>query len=207
MAKIERNPEERHRQCAVTRARRPVEQLIRFVRAPDQTVVPDLKGRLEGRGVWVTCSAGAVSLALRKNLFAAGFRSPVKADADLADLVDELLTRSALQALGLAKKAGQVLTGYQKVDTGLESQRIAGLFHGSDGAQDGVQKLDRKYSAVAGGAALVFVCFTVEELSLALGRPNVVHAALLHGGASLSALKAVERLAQYRTGSLAEVAA
>ena len=207
MAKTARKSEERYRQCAATRVRRPVEQLIRFVRAPDETVVPDLKAELEGRGVWVTCSAAIVSVAIEKNLFAARFRAPVKADPELADRLDSLLSKSALQILGLANKAGQVITGFQKVDAALESRRIMGVFHGSDGSQDGVQKLDRKFSAIAGDAARTFVCFTVEELSLALGRSNVVHAALMFGGASLSVLKAVERLTRYRTGNLADIAA
>jgi hypothetical protein len=207
MANRERKSDDRHRLCAVTRIRRPPDELIRFVRAPDQTVVPDLKGRLDGRGVWVTCSRHALASAVKKNTFSAGFRSPVKTDLDLPDRVDELLTRAALQALGLAKKAGQVLSGYQKVDIGLETQLIIGLFHGSEASGDGVEKLNRKYSAVSGGGQSVFECFTVEQLSLALGLGNVVHAALIDGGASLSALRAAERLAHYRTGCLSDVAA
>ncbi|MGI9386116.1 MAG: RNA-binding protein [Methyloligellaceae bacterium] len=207
MSRGEQQSEDRHRQCAVTRIRRPLEHLIRFVRAPDQTVVPDLKCRLEGRGVWVTCSAEAVALAVKRNIFTAGFRSPTKAESDLPARVDGLLTRFALQAFGFAKKAGEVLTGYQKLDSALETQGIIGLIHGSDAARDGVQKLNRKFLARTGDGAPILTCFTIEELSLAFGRSNVVHAALLDGGASRSAVKAVARLAQYRTGNLSDMAA
>lgn len=189
------------RTCIVTRDTRPPEELIRFVLSPDGTVVPDVARKLPGRGVWVGLSAGLVAEAVTRKAFARAFRKPVKVPADLALQVDGLLLRRALEAISLANKAGAVVTGFVKVEKLLEAGDVARLVHASDAAADGVEKLERrlKAAAAAGHAAEPAIrTFSIDELSLAMGRPNVVHAALRKGGASKRFGAEAVRLARYR---------
>ncbi len=191
-----------HRQCAVTRVVRPLDELIRFVVGPDGRVVPDLKRRLPGRGAWVTAAADTVARAAAKGAFARAFRRPVTVDPDLAALVDGLMVKAALGALSLANKAGEVISGFAKVEAAIEAGKAAALIHAEEAADDGRRKLDAKLTRLRPGAPVIGA-FKGEQLSLALGRPNVVHAAVTGGGASAGFLGAVARLEQFRAGSAA----
>ncbi|MGH1419001.1 MAG: RNA-binding protein [Hyphomicrobiaceae bacterium] len=195
------------RRCAVTRTRRERDDLIRFVADPVGGVVPDLGLKLPGRGVWVTADRTSVQEASKRRSFAAGLKQPVEVPSDLADKLEALLVNRATSALAMANKAGQVLSGFDKVTTVLETGRVKGLIHGAGAAEGGREKLDRKYMAIARdggekaiGRARVVDCLTVEQLSLAMGRSNVVHAALITGGAAKRFLAEAERLARYRSG-------
>ncbi len=195
------------RRCAVTRARRERDDLIRFVAGPDRSIVPDLGLKLPGRGVWVTADRASVLEATKRCSFAAGLKQSVEAPTDLADQLETLLVNRATSALALANKAGQVLTGFDKVTAALEAGRVKGLIHGAEAADGGREKLDRKYMAIArdgGEKALLRVrvidSLTVDQLSLAMGRSNVVHAALITGGAAKRFLDEAVRLARYRSG-------
>ena len=139
---------EPERTCVVSRAVLTPDELIRFVRSPDGVVVPDLAGRLPGRGVWVTCEKSFVAKAAERNAFAKSLKSPVKVPPDLADMVETLLKARALSALSFANKAGQVLCGFTKVEISIAKGEAFALLHGSDAAIDGRNKLDRKYKAV-----------------------------------------------------------
>ena len=112
------------RTCVATRTVRPADELIRFVRAPDGAVTPDLKRALPGRGVWVTGSAEAVRLAVKKKAFARGFKEAVSVDPELATQVDDLLERQALSMLGFANKAGRVICGFAKVEAALRAEPV-----------------------------------------------------------------------------------
>jgi predicted RNA-binding protein YlxR (DUF448 family) len=188
---------ERQRSCAVTRAIREEHELIRFVASPDGIIVADLAARLPGRGVWVTCSKASVDEAVRKATFARSLKAKVEASADLPDQVEALMRRRALNALSIANKAGEVLAGAFKLEAALGKGQIAALLHALEAAADGRDKLDRKYRAVNPAAPAPIGLFTVEELSLALGRSNVVHAGLRGGGASRKLLGEVRRLGLY----------
>src|SRR6266540_245133 len=111
------------RLCVVTRAVKPVDELIRFVVAPDGAVTPDLKRRLPGRGVWVTATRAAVDDAVRRKGFARGFKREVRAAADLGAQVEHQLERAALDALGIAHKAGRVAMGFARTENELTSGR------------------------------------------------------------------------------------
>jgi predicted RNA-binding protein YlxR (DUF448 family) len=192
------------RTCIVTRVVRPAEELLRFVAAPDGTVVPDLDGKLPGRGAWVTCNKFAVAAAARKQAFKRALEPGVTAPPDLADLVERLLVKRAMEALSLANKAGLVATGFVKVEARIGAGAVAALLHGSDAAEDGARKLERQLNAVSRTAGKpVIVCdqLTVEQLSLALGRANVVHACLSTGGATAMFLAEVQRLGRYRAAA------
>ena len=183
MTKTTTKAEMTERTCIVTRTVRPVDDMIRFVLNPDGVVVPDLKRELPGRGVWVTAEAAQVGAAVSKNAFARGFKSAVKAGSELVDLVGNLLARRALQLLALANKAGLVRTGFTKVCKVIEQRAAAAVVQASDGAADGEAKISAKTAAayVNVRPPHVVSAFTCEQLSLALGGTNVVHAALTHG--------------------------
>jgi predicted RNA-binding protein YlxR (DUF448 family) len=164
------------------------------VLAPDGAVVPDLKRRLPGRGAWVAARAAAVREAARRNLFARAFRKPARPAPDLAEQVDRLMEARALEALALANKAGRVVTGFAKVEAALRGEDVAALIHAAEAAEDGVRKLAAKAPARVETIRL----FTGEQLDLALGRTNVVHAALIAGDISRLALERAAALARYR---------
>lgn len=194
------------RTCLATRENVPIARMIRFVVAPDGAVVPDLSRNLPGRGAWVTASRGAVDQAVKQKAFARAFRGKAKHDANLAELVDRLIERSALEALSLANKAGLIVTGNAKVESAILSGKAIAIFHSSDGSADGKRKLDgllRRIEAEGGGKAPALTLFTGSQMDLALGRPNVVHAALLASPASGGFLERSLRLKRWRDGDIA----
>lgn len=189
------------RRCALTRASLPKDELIRFVRGPDGVLYPDPAARLPGRGVWVTARQDQVAEAVRVKVFARSLKSEVKVAPDLAHRVGELLERRALDALSMANKAGFVTAGFAQVEDLLAKGTVAVLLHAKDAAAGGAEKLDRKYKAVARAAlreARIETLFTVEQMSLAIGRSNVVHAALTQGGATEKFLNEAGRMVRYR---------
>src|SRR3954467_8586567 len=118
--------------CALTREAKPADQMIRFVVGPDGTVVPDVKRKLPGRGIWITATRAAVEEAMAKRIFARGFKRDVRVADDLAALTETLLERSALDALAIAGKAGQVVAGFGKVEDALTSGEAIALLHAAD---------------------------------------------------------------------------
>jgi uncharacterized protein len=192
------------RRCAVTRALRPKDQLIRFVLSPDGVVVPDLKEKLPGRGVWLTAAHDTVAEALKRNAFSRAFKQEAEAPQALATQIETLLAEAAISALSLANKAGEVVFGNAKVEEAIAKGRVVGLIHAREAAEDGCRKLDAKARGKKSGIALPAIrAFTVDELDLASGRTNVIHAALIQGGAALKVLAAASRLERYRKGSAA----
>ena len=192
------------RRCALTRMRLPKQDLIRFVLAPTGEIVPDLKERLPGRGVWVTAAHDRVAEAAKRNVFAQALKTQVTVPAELAERVDRLLVEGALGALALANKAGKLVFGATKVEETIIRGRVAALVHASDAAQHGCRKLDGKFRASArDGAQAPVRLFSADELGLASGRTNVIHAALICGGAAAKFLAAALRLERYRKGSAA----
>ncbi|MBC6715260.1 RNA-binding protein [Aurantimonas sp. DM33-3] len=189
------------RTCIVSRRTCDPADLIRFVRGPDGAVVPDLRRRLPGRGAHVSLDRTLVDEAVRRKLFARAFRAQVTGPADLGDQVDGLLAKAALGALGLARKAGQLVTGATKVDTAIRSGRALMVIHASDAAPDGIRKLDAARRAVAatGGTEISSLrLLDADELGLAFGQGNVIHAAILAGGAGSAAATCLRALATYR---------
>jgi predicted RNA-binding protein YlxR (DUF448 family) len=193
------------RSCALTRKVMPVDDLIRFVVGPDGAVVPDVKRKLPGRGLWIAATGAAVSEAVRRNVFARGFKRQVRAAPELAAETERLLERAALDALAIAGKAGGVVAGAAKTADALAGGHVLGLIHAADAAADGRRKLDgllQRKTPGKSGETVIIETFSGEQLDLALNRPNVVHAALLAGPASETFLARVRRLERFRTGHL-----
>jgi predicted RNA-binding protein YlxR (DUF448 family) len=195
------------RMCAVTRKVRPIDELIRFVVAPSGEVIADLKRKLPGRGLWVSASLHAVAEAVRRHHFSRGFKRDVRVAPTLAADTEALLVRSVIEALAMAAKAGQVVSGFGKVADALERRQIQSpikaVIHASDGAADGIRKLDAMVKQNRGigeesAEIPVVAALTSEQLDLALGRSNVIHAALLAGPASKTFLSRSHILVRYR---------
>jgi predicted RNA-binding protein YlxR (DUF448 family) len=228
------------RTCLVKREAGHPDRLIRFVRGPDGRVVPDIKGKLPGRGVWITGERDTVAEAVKRKLFARGFKAETVADDALPDLVDRLLYEAALNSLSMARKAGLVLTGMTKIASALAREPVVAVIHAVEAAGDGRRKLaqsmrrraradldlghedadddegddDGDEDETGVGQAeqpappteepalelplVISGLFSVAELDLALGGSNVIHAALLAGGASTSFLNNAAALVRYR---------
>jgi predicted RNA-binding protein YlxR (DUF448 family) len=192
------------RRCALTRQSRLRGELLRFVIAPDGTIVPDLKEKLPGRGVWLTAAHDTVKEATKRNVFARALKAEVKVPEGFADRVDRLLADAALGAFALANKAGEVVFGTAKVEEAIAKAKVVALVHAREAAEDGCRKLDSKFRGMAAETPHPAVRdFGTDELGLASGRTNVIHAALIQGGAALRFLAAASRLERYRKGSAA----
>jgi uncharacterized protein len=191
------------RTCIVARTVEPVDALIRFVVAPDGAVVADLKRRLPGRGVWVTARRDTVSEAVKRKAFGRAFKREVRAGADLAAQVEQQLERAALDALGIAHKAGRVAAGFARTEGALASEPVVAVLQAADGAADGARKIAaavaRRHDEDSSAQIRTIAAFTTAQLDLALGRSNVVHAALLAGPASNGFLARCQSLERYRT--------
>jgi predicted RNA-binding protein YlxR (DUF448 family) len=194
------------RMCAVSRELRPIDELIRCVVAPSGEVVPDLKRRLPGRGLWILATRDMVAEAVRRHQFSRGFKRNVSVASALAAGTEVLLERFVVEALAIAAKAGLVIAGSGKVTEALERQaggRITALIHASDGADHGIRKLnalieENRRIGDKSAEIEVLTALTSEQLDLALGRSNVIHAALLAGPASKTFLSRSHALVRYR---------
>ncbi len=173
------------RRCFVSGAREPKSALLRFVVGPDNTVVFDAAERLPGRGLWLTADRDMIRTAVSKRLFSRAARQPVEVPDGLEETVASGLKRRCLDRLGLARRAGLVTAGFEKVQAQARSGRTALILAASDGAADG----RRKIAALAPTVSVVD-CFSGVELGQALGREHVVHVGLEAGG--LTAALAVD---------------
>ena len=169
---------------------------MRFALSPDGVVAPDFSGKLPGRGAWVRARRSAVEAAVKRRLFARAFKTPVQAPDNLAAMVEAGLVKAALSALGLARRAGAAVVGFEKTRAQLKTGCAGVLIAASDGAEDG----NRKLVSLAGDAREIAL-FTRDELSAALG-VDAVHAAIEKGPAATRFLKAAARLEDYRADEL-----
>ncbi len=181
------------RMCIVTRECLDESALIRFVRGPAGDAVPDLARKLPGRGVWVSLNRARLAEAVTKRLFSRGFAAETKASSELPDMVATLLRRNALSCLSLAKKAGEAVTGFMKVEDLLSHGKVRILVHAVEAAADGRRKLDK----LAGPEVEKISLFHLDELDLAFGRSNVIHAAVAKGGLAQKLLTALRRIEIY----------
>lgn len=204
-------PEQRDRQdgpqrrCIVSGAVLPKDWLIRFVLGPDGTVVPDLDGKLPGRGLWLSARRDMLETAVRKRAFSKAARCQTVVDPGLDGVVEGLLRQRCLNLLGFARRAGIAVAGFDKVAAAARAGQVRILVEATEGADDG----RRKVMAAAAQAAregrrlpAVIELFTGAELAAVLGREHVVHVAVTHGKPDQRALAdrfaaECERLAVY----------
>lgn len=172
-------------------------RLVRFVAGPDGVVVPDVARKLPGRGIWVGADRESVTMAAKKGLFSRSAKAKLTVPADLADQVEALLARRVLDSLGLARKAGTIISGFEKVVAALATGKVAWLIEASDSAEDGRRKILSAARKAARPPRLLGA-FSSDELGLALGGENVIHTALLAGPGIDRWTLDVERLSGFR---------
>ncbi len=184
------------RRCLVTGAVRPKKDLLRFVVGPGGEVVPDPECRLPGRGFWLSPGRDMVNTACAKGLFARAARKPVTVDADLGERVERILARRCLNIIGLARRAGQVAAGFDRVEAWLRTKPAGVLLAAADGAAGGRAKV----RALATGVPVLDL-FSGAELGGALGRQESVHVVLAPGRLADSLLLEAGRLTGFRRGN------
>ncbi len=192
------------RTCVVSGVKGSPQTMLRFALSAEGAVVPDILQKLPGRGVWTRLEKAVVRQAVVKQAFSRGFRASVKAGPELAEDIDRLLEADALRFLSLVNKAGLLVVGGSKVEAAIRAGGVAGLIHAADGSPDEALKLDRLLKGVLGERAETVArinLFESHQLDLALGRTNVIHAALNAGPASAAFLAKVARLTLYRPGA------
>jgi predicted RNA-binding protein YlxR (DUF448 family) len=182
-----------NRRCIATGESLPVAKLVRFVVGPENVLVPDIDARLPGRGLWLSADRSMIETAASKRMFAKAARGNVTVAADLADKVADLLKRRCLNQLGLARRAGLVAAGAEKVRAQISTGRTAALFEAADGSLPERRKL----VALAPHVPVVDV-FTGIELGTALGRDAAVHVALLPGRLTATLLEDAARYSGVR---------
>lgn len=195
-------PDGPERRCIATGEVRPKSELIRFVAGPEMQIVPDIMGRLPGRGIWVKADRAAMEKAIKKRLFSRGAKAQVQLPEDLLDQVERLLLGRVTSLLALARKAGDAIAGYEKVKGALLTESVSVLVQASDGSERGKSKLrppDGNNSFIG--------CLTSNELGLAFGRDHVIHAALTAGGLTTRIVEDAARLTGLRDGKPAEMSA
>jgi hypothetical protein len=183
------------RRCFVTATVKPMAELVRFVVSPEGAIVPDIAGRLPGRGLWLTARRDIVAQAVAKRLFGRAARRPVVVADDLADRVEALLVARCRDMIGLARRAGEAQMGFVKVEKLLASGGVGLLLAASDGSADGRGKLRALAPDVWERAEL-----TAAELGAAFGRDHVVHATVREGPLARALMRELERLAGFRDG-------
>ncbi len=181
------NPE---RSCIITREAKAKEALIRFVVAPDGKLVADLSGKLPGRGIYVSCSKLLVAEAIAKRAFSRAAKQQVQIPEGLLATIEQQLARKVANALSLARKAGQVVTGFEKVEASAKKGEVEALVHAADAGEDGIKKLSFYKGPVID-------CLPRELLSEVLGRENAVHAAVIHGPAAAFFIEEARRFALF----------
>ncbi|MCA2011776.1 RNA-binding protein [Pararhodobacter sp. CCB-MM2] len=181
------------RRCIVTGEVQPKGGLIRFVVGPDAGIVPDIEGKLPGRGIYVSADRAAIAQAAKRKLFARAARAPVTVPEGLEDLVHDLQTRRVIELLALGRKAGQAVAGYEKVRDWLNTESAEVLIQASDGSARGKTKL-----RAPDGEDSYIGCLSAGEIGLAFGREHVIHAALAAGGLSARVVEEAAKLARLR---------
>lgn len=170
--------------------------MVRFALNPEGDLVPDILARLPGRGVWLEASRESFKAAVEKRLFSRGFKARVRVPENLTDMVERLLCDHLVSTLALARKAGQAITGFEKVKAHLLSRPGVVLAQAVDGAPEQREKLARLVPEQT-----IIRVLSARELGLAFGRGFAIHAALDTGGLASRALSEAWRLSGLRPGA------
>ena len=193
------------RTCVLSGRKAPRDDLIRLALGPDGTVAPDVRGKAPGRGAWIGVDRATLEQAMAKGRLAKAlartFKTAVTVPADLADQIERALERAALDRLGLEARAGQLVTGTERIVDAARKGTVELLLHTRDAAADGTRKLDQALRVGLGveGSHLqgLVIPATRAILSMALGRENVVHLALVAPAAAARVSDALGRWRGY----------
>jgi uncharacterized protein len=185
--------DEPERKCIVSGESQPKAGLVRFCVGPDNVLVPDVLGKLPGRGMYVAADRAAITKAATKGLFARAARQAVTVPPDLADLVEGMLARRVVDLVSMARKASGAVMGFEKVKDWLVKGRAKILIQSSDGSERGKEKLHPP-----GGPETYITVLSAQELGLAFGRERAIHAALGAGGLTTRVVEEAARLAGLR---------
>jgi len=184
---------EPERRCIATQESQPKHGLIRFVVGPDNMIVPDILEKLPGRGIWISADRDALTLAMKKKLFAKAAKQTVTVPETLIDDVENKLLQRVIDMISMARKAGRAVAGYEKVKSSLMNEEARVLIQALDGSGRGKSKL----SSPPGKGTYIGV-LTANELGLAFGREHVIHAALAGGGLTKRVVEDASRLSGLR---------
>lgn len=176
------------RKCIATGEAEPKTGLIRFVLGPDGRIVPDLAGKLPGRGVYVSSDRTALDKAVAKGLFQRAMKQPVTVPEGLVELLEQMLVRRVVDLISMARKSGGATSGYEKVKDWLGKEEASVLIQATDGSERGKTKLSTPY----GGTYIGWL--SADELGMAFGRQTVIHAALGTGGLAPRVVEEAQRL-------------
>ena len=190
-----RTPE---RTCILTRRKGTKDELIRLALGPDGTVAPDARARAPGRGAWIGVTRADLDAAnskgkLRGALQRAFKTNAITVPADLGERTEAALRQTALDRLGMEARAGNLVNGSERVDAAARAGKVYLLLHAADSGEDGRKRLDQAWRVGGGGPQGMIFPEARTILSLALGRENVVHAALTDPAAASRVLHALAR--------------
>lgn len=180
------------RKCIATGEVQPKARMVRFVVGPENQVVPDILGKLPGRGIWVSSTRTALDKAVAKKLFARSAKQPVTVPDGLVDEVERQLARRVIDLISLARKGGHAVAGYERVKDWLMKEEADVLIQASDGSERGKSKL----STPQWGSFIGWL--SSNELGLAFGRQTVIHGALASGGLTDRVVEDAARLKYLR---------
>ena len=178
------------RQCIVTRQVKPADEMIRFVIGPEDRLVPDVAAKLPGRGMWLTASKLSLADAIAKRAFAKSAKKPVDVPDDLSAQIERMLRQRVRDALSMSRKAGQLLSGHDKVMEALKKDNVVAMLHASDASEDGVRKMKASDLPSYRG-------FSRDVLSEVTGKENAVHVAVLRGSAGAFFISELRRFALF----------
>ncbi|MBP5399006.1 MAG: DUF448 domain-containing protein [Alphaproteobacteria bacterium] len=176
-----------NRTCLVTGEEKPQEELLRFTLTPDRQVIPDFKKRLPGKGFYITNSKQILTEAVNKNVFRK-FGKHTTTVSNLIEIVENILKNKALDSINLAKKAGALVAGFDKVKEKILANKVAFIIQATDAGRDGKSKIENAAKDIE-----ILTLFSIEELDKALNKTNTVHIALLKGEMSTNVYNQLQK--------------
>lgn len=185
------------RRCALSKEVKSNHELIRFVANGDGEIFPDVSARAPGRGVWLSSDLQTLQEAIKTNAFSRSLKHAVKASDGLVENTIEQLKQKCLSMIGMAKRSGQIVLGFDNVCEHLRNKPAAFIIEAAESADDGRQKifsLSKKWNSVQ-----IIGCFSIDDLGSALGRDNVIHALIPKGDFAKAWAKEINRLAGFKT--------
>ena len=180
------------RKCIVSGEVKKKHLLLRFTLAPDNTVIPDFNKKLPGKGVYVCNKKTALLKAIEKNLFAKAFKVKAKVDVSLVSMAEAILRKKGLESINLARKAGILITGFEKVAAAVKKNKAAFMLKANDAGKDGHDKI----LLLAKGME-VFSLYSTMELDKALDKVNTVHAAFEKSEMANNVYKDLDKLRSF----------